>query len=166
MLINSYMRTGINRKMKAILTVVKAIKQVQLQIHCLPLLVIGGKLVYLYTKKPGKVPKCGDCKTKLQGVSRYSFSSKNILSCSVTGHFLWVALHSIVHIEKVLLWWKPLLKKIYGQSFGVKSTVLLWATGPVSSGNLPDIDSHSNKVMQLFFLSSVEYQAKVKFISF
>merc|ERR1711893_201084 len=28
----------------------------------------GGKLVYLYTKKPGKVPKCGDCKTKLQGL--------------------------------------------------------------------------------------------------
>jgi len=34
------------------------------------LLVIGGKLVYLYTKKQGKVPKCGDCKkVKLQGVS-------------------------------------------------------------------------------------------------
>ena len=33
------------------------------------LLSIGGKLVYLYTKKPGKVPRCGDCKTKLQGVS-------------------------------------------------------------------------------------------------
>lgn len=29
----------------------------------------GGKLVYLYTKKPGKVPRCGGCKTKLQGVS-------------------------------------------------------------------------------------------------
>ncbi|KAJ7370479.1 60S ribosomal protein L34 [Desmophyllum pertusum] len=28
----------------------------------------GGKLVYLYTKKPGKVPKCGDCKAKLQGL--------------------------------------------------------------------------------------------------
>lgn len=28
----------------------------------------GGKLVYLYTKKPGSVPKCGDCKVKLHGV--------------------------------------------------------------------------------------------------
>jgi len=35
-----------------------------------PSLVIGGKLVYLYTKKKGKVPKCGDCKVKLHGVSR------------------------------------------------------------------------------------------------
>ena len=32
-------------------------------------LCVGGKLVYLYTKKPGKVPRCGDCKSKLQGVS-------------------------------------------------------------------------------------------------
>lgn len=32
-------------------------------------LLLGGKLVYLYTKKQGKVPKCGDCKKKLQGVS-------------------------------------------------------------------------------------------------
>ncbi|KXJ20546.1 60S ribosomal protein L34 [Exaiptasia diaphana] len=28
----------------------------------------GGRLVYLYTKKNGKVPKCGDCKTRLQGL--------------------------------------------------------------------------------------------------
>ncbi|EDO38420.1 predicted protein [Nematostella vectensis] len=28
----------------------------------------GGRLVYLYTKKQGKVPKCGDCKKKLQGL--------------------------------------------------------------------------------------------------
>ena len=28
----------------------------------------GGKLVYLYTKKVGSVPKCGDCKLKLRGV--------------------------------------------------------------------------------------------------
>ncbi|CAB4033628.1 60S ribosomal L34-like [Paramuricea clavata] len=28
----------------------------------------GGKLVYLYTKKRGSVPKCGDCKKKLQGL--------------------------------------------------------------------------------------------------
>ncbi|XP_031548864.1 60S ribosomal protein L34-like [Actinia tenebrosa] len=28
----------------------------------------GGKLVYLYTRKQGKVPKCGDCKKKLQGL--------------------------------------------------------------------------------------------------
>lgn len=32
---------------------------------------LGGKLVYLYTKKPGKVPRCGGCPKKLQGVSRY-----------------------------------------------------------------------------------------------
>ena len=31
----------------------------------------GGKLVYLYTKKRGSVPKCGDCKKKLQGVRNY-----------------------------------------------------------------------------------------------
>lgn len=30
---------------------------------------LGGKLVYLYTKKPGATPKCGDCKDKLRGVS-------------------------------------------------------------------------------------------------
>lgn len=29
----------------------------------------GGKLVFLYPKKPGSVPKCGDCKEKLRGVS-------------------------------------------------------------------------------------------------
>ena len=28
----------------------------------------GGKLVYLYTKKRGSVPKCGDCKINLQGL--------------------------------------------------------------------------------------------------
>merc|ERR1712168_454066 len=28
----------------------------------------GGKLVYLYTKKPGKVPGCGGCPKKLQGL--------------------------------------------------------------------------------------------------
>ena len=31
--------------------------------------VAGGKLVYLYTKKPGTNPKCGDCKCNLRGVS-------------------------------------------------------------------------------------------------
>ena len=30
--------------------------------------VTGGKLVYLYTKKAGATPKCGDCKEKLRGV--------------------------------------------------------------------------------------------------
>ncbi|XP_013793206.2 60S ribosomal protein L34-like [Limulus polyphemus] len=29
----------------------------------------GGKLVYLYPKKPGKVPVCGDCKLKLRGIT-------------------------------------------------------------------------------------------------
>ncbi|KAH9361686.1 hypothetical protein HPB48_005161 [Haemaphysalis longicornis] len=29
----------------------------------------GGKLVYLYLKKPGSVPKCGDCKLKLRGIT-------------------------------------------------------------------------------------------------
>ena len=29
----------------------------------------GGKLVYHYTKKLGAIPKCGDCKIKLHGVS-------------------------------------------------------------------------------------------------
>merc|ERR1711921_59418 len=28
----------------------------------------GGKLVYLYTRKAGSTPKCGDCKEKLRGV--------------------------------------------------------------------------------------------------
>merc|ERR1712100_308701 len=28
----------------------------------------GGKLVYLYTKKAGAVPKCGDTKKKLRGI--------------------------------------------------------------------------------------------------
>merc|ERR1712179_545015 len=28
----------------------------------------GGKLVYLYKKKAGSVPKCGDCKLKLHGL--------------------------------------------------------------------------------------------------
>ena len=32
---------------------------------------VGGRLVYLYTKKQGTVPKCGDCKNKLQGVCTY-----------------------------------------------------------------------------------------------
>eukprot|EP00795_Rhopilema_esculentum_P008145 gene8145-14068_t len=29
---------------------------------------VCGKLVYLYTKKVGSVPKCGDCKLKLRGL--------------------------------------------------------------------------------------------------
>ncbi|ELU10033.1 hypothetical protein CAPTEDRAFT_152400 [Capitella teleta] len=29
----------------------------------------GGKLVYHYTKKLGTIPKCGDCKEKLRGVT-------------------------------------------------------------------------------------------------
>ncbi|GAB6018828.1 60S ribosomal protein L34 [Chamberlinius hualienensis] len=29
----------------------------------------GGKLVYLYTKKPGTIPRCGDCKTRLLGIT-------------------------------------------------------------------------------------------------
>jgi len=33
------------------------------------LLLSGGKLVYLYTKKFGSIPVCGDCKVKLHGVS-------------------------------------------------------------------------------------------------
>ena len=33
----------------------------------------GGKLVYLYTKKQGTTPKCGDCKEKLRGVSVLPF---------------------------------------------------------------------------------------------
>lgn len=32
------------------------------------LFMIGGKLVYHYKKKLGSLPKCGDCKRKLQGV--------------------------------------------------------------------------------------------------
>jgi large subunit ribosomal protein L34e len=28
----------------------------------------GGKLTYHYVKKNGKVPKCGDCKVKLNGI--------------------------------------------------------------------------------------------------
>ncbi|XP_015758921.1 PREDICTED: 60S ribosomal protein L34-like [Acropora digitifera] len=34
----------------------------------------GGKLVYLHVKKRGKVPKCGDCKCKLFGVSNSEVS--------------------------------------------------------------------------------------------
>ncbi|XP_025078301.1 60S ribosomal protein L34-like [Pomacea canaliculata] len=29
----------------------------------------GGKLVYLYTKKLGNTPRCGDCKLKLRGLT-------------------------------------------------------------------------------------------------
>ncbi|XP_064457386.1 large ribosomal subunit protein eL34-like [Ornithodoros turicata] len=29
----------------------------------------GGRLVYLYTKKLGSVPRCGDCKEKLRGIT-------------------------------------------------------------------------------------------------
>ena len=29
----------------------------------------GGKLVYLYTKKFGSIPVCGDCKVKLHGIT-------------------------------------------------------------------------------------------------
>ncbi|KAG5442562.1 hypothetical protein CRM22_004526 [Opisthorchis felineus] len=28
----------------------------------------GGRIVYIYIKKRGTVPKCGDCKTKLPGI--------------------------------------------------------------------------------------------------
>ncbi|CDW54729.1 Ribosomal L34e domain containing protein [Trichuris trichiura] len=30
----------------------------------------GNRLVYLYPKKPGNAPKCGDCKTRLKGIAR------------------------------------------------------------------------------------------------
>merc|ERR1711893_200603 len=29
----------------------------------------GGRLVYLYKKKQGSIPKCGDCKIKLHGIT-------------------------------------------------------------------------------------------------
>jgi len=29
----------------------------------------GGRLVYLYPKKLGSIPKCGDCKEKLKGIT-------------------------------------------------------------------------------------------------
>ncbi|XP_074648495.1 large ribosomal subunit protein eL34-like [Tubulanus polymorphus] len=29
----------------------------------------GGRLVYLYKKKAGSIPKCGDCKIKLSGIT-------------------------------------------------------------------------------------------------
>ena len=31
----------------------------------------GGRLVYLYVKKKGTVPKCGDCRGQLRGVRNY-----------------------------------------------------------------------------------------------
>lgn len=31
----------------------------------------GGKLVYLYTKKRGTTPKCGDCKEDLRGLKAF-----------------------------------------------------------------------------------------------
>ncbi|KAK6187439.1 60S ribosomal protein L34 [Patella vulgata] len=34
----------------------------------LPVRTPGGKKVYIYTKKRGKVPKCGDCKQSLKGL--------------------------------------------------------------------------------------------------
>ncbi|XP_064078940.1 large ribosomal subunit protein eL34-like [Palaemon carinicauda] len=29
----------------------------------------GGRLVYHYVKKPGKAPKCGNCKVRLKGIA-------------------------------------------------------------------------------------------------
>ncbi|XP_042908807.1 large ribosomal subunit protein eL34 [Parasteatoda tepidariorum] len=29
----------------------------------------GGRLVYLYPGKPGKIPRCGDCHLKLRGIT-------------------------------------------------------------------------------------------------
>ena len=44
----------------------------------------GGKLVYLYKKKLGSVPKCGDCKVKLHGVSHFSkLQSLQIFLCKI-----------------------------------------------------------------------------------
>merc|ERR1712157_249373 len=40
----------------------------------------GGKLVYLYTKKQGTTPKCGDCKCKLRGVKSVRPSKMKNLS--------------------------------------------------------------------------------------
>jgi large subunit ribosomal protein L34e len=34
----------------------------------------GGKLTYQYVKKRGTVPKCGDCKVELPGVSLLLYS--------------------------------------------------------------------------------------------
>ncbi|XP_002730999.1 large ribosomal subunit protein eL34-like [Saccoglossus kowalevskii] len=42
----------------------------------------GGKLVYLYTKKKGTVPSCGDCKMKLFGV--IAARPKRLMSLSKT----------------------------------------------------------------------------------
>ena len=47
-------------------------------------LLAGGKLVYLYKKKLGSVPKCGDCKVKLHGVSHSSkLQSFKIFLCKI-----------------------------------------------------------------------------------
>src|SRR3569832_1482063 len=37
----------------------------------------GNRLVYLYKKKLGSIPSCGDCKEKLKGVSRFSISTNS-----------------------------------------------------------------------------------------
>ena len=53
----------------------------------------GGKLVYLYTKKRGSVPKCGDCKKKLQGVRIYTvqnLKNKDSNQWTTTAMFDWI----------------------------------------------------------------------------
>ncbi|XP_070545246.1 large ribosomal subunit protein eL34-like isoform X2 [Ptychodera flava] len=42
----------------------------------------GGKLVYLYTKKKGSIPSCGDCKRKLFGIQ--PARPKQLMSMSQT----------------------------------------------------------------------------------
>ncbi|XP_077999009.1 large ribosomal subunit protein eL34-like [Glandiceps talaboti] len=42
----------------------------------------GGKLVYLYTKKKGAIPSCGDCKRKLFGIK--PARPKQLMSMSKT----------------------------------------------------------------------------------
>ena len=48
----------------------------------------GGKLVYLYTKKRGSVPKCGDCKKKLQGVRTYEIYYNFLFQSGFWMHYL------------------------------------------------------------------------------
>jgi len=42
----------------------------------------GGKLTYQYVKKRGTVPKCGDCKVELPGVSLFCLLIYSFNECA------------------------------------------------------------------------------------
>lgn len=85
----------------------------------------GGRLVYLYTKKRGSVPRCGDCGNKLRGVSCQRDVPWNVTLYCVLLCIPWSSPHAVLNH------WLDLLKSQFQirqkPSFlAITRTSLIW----------------------------------------